>query len=131
MNGADPPEPPPARRRPGARPVEVWFFAALIVALVSTGSRRTRSAASFRTDAGDVQLKASGDIRLSTGSALFEIVGGPHAGEEMGQIRVVRDARGIILENVALTVVLDGEPMRLLSDKPRTTPKGPAHASAH
>src|SRR3954469_11798590 len=131
MNGADPPEPPPARRRPGARPVEVWFFAALIVALVSTGSRRTRSAASFRSDAGDVQLNASGDIRLSTAGALFEIVGRPGTGEELGDIRFVRDARGVVSENIALSVLVDGAPMRLVAEKPRTTPKGPTHATAH
>jgi len=132
MSVADAPARTPGERRPlGAHPVEVWVIAALLVALVSTGSRRTRSASSFRTDAGDVQLNASGAIRLSTGSTLFEIVGRPAAAEEMGQIRVVRDAHGIIFENIAFSVVVDGEAMRLVADKPRTTPKGPTHASAH
>src|SRR5438128_6275754 len=117
--------------RLGARPFEVGVFAAIIIALVSTGSRRTRSAASFRSDAGDVQLNASGDIRLSTAGTLFEIVGKPGAGEELGDIRAVRDARGIVFENIALSAVVDGAPMRLFADKPRTTPKGPTHATAH
>jgi hypothetical protein len=117
--------------RLGAHPFEVGVFAAAIIALVSTGSRRTRSAASFRSDAGDVQLNASGDIRLSTAGALFEIVGRPGTGEELGDIRLVRDARGPVFENIALNVVVDGAPMRLVADKPRTTPQGPTHASAH
>src|SRR5205807_1282183 len=108
----------------------VGIFAALIVALVSFGSRRTRSAASFRSDAGDVQLNASGDIRLSTGATLFEIVGRPGAGEEFGDIRIVRDSRGIVFESIAFSAVVDGAPMRFVADRPRTTPKGPTHATA-
>ena len=115
--------------RLGVRPLEVGLFAALILALVLVGSRRLRSHASFRSDAGDVQLNASGDIRLSTAGALFEIVGRPAAGEELGDIRVVRDARGIIFENIAFSALVDGVPMRLVAGKPRTTPKGPTHAS--
>src|SRR5215475_4730153 len=71
---------------------EVIAFVIMLVALVSTGARRPRNPSSFRTDAGDVQLTASGDIRLSTGGTLFEVVGHPGEGEENGQIRVVRDA---------------------------------------
>src|SRR5882762_7028366 len=117
--------------RRGARPIEVGLLAALIIALVSFGSRRTRSAASFRSDAGDVQLNASGDIRLSSGGTLFEIVGRPGAGEEYGDLRVVRDARGIVFESIAFSAVVDGARMHFVADKPRTTPKGPTHASAH
>jgi hypothetical protein len=110
---------------------EVAVFAALLIALVSTGSRRTRSAASFRTDAGDVQLNASGDIRLSTGGTLFEIVGRPASAENVGDIRVVKDTRGLVFESIAMSAVVDGAPMRLVADKPRTTPEGPTHAIAH
>jgi hypothetical protein len=117
--------------RRGARPIEVGVFAALIIALVSFGSRRTRSAASFRSDGGDVQLNASGDIRLSTGGTLFEIVGRPGAGEEYGDLRVVRDAHGIVFESIAFSAVVDGAPMRFVADKPRTTPAGPTHAITH
>src|SRR5215510_9677945 len=94
--------------RLGARPFEVGVFAAAIMALVTTGARRTKSAASFRSDAGDVQLNASGDIRLSTTGALFEIVGRPGAGEELGDIRIVRDARGVLFENIVLSALVDG-----------------------
>jgi hypothetical protein len=117
--------------RLGARPVEVGVFAAAIMVLVTSGARRLRHAASFRSDAGDVQLNASGDIRLSTTGALFEIVGRPGAGEELGDIRIVRDARGVVFENIALGALVDGAPARLVADKPRTTPAGPAHAVAN
>lgn len=117
--------------RRGARPIEVGLLAALIMALVSFGSRRTRSAASFRSDAGDVQLSASGDIRLSSGGTLFEIVGRPAAAEELGDIRVVRDARGVVFGSIAFSAVVDGSPVRLVAGKPRTTPAGPTHAIAH
>src|SRR5258708_25322914 len=116
--------------RRGARPIEVGIFAALMMALVSFGSRRTRSAVSFRSDAGEVQLNASGDMRLSTGGTLFEIVGKPAPGEELGDIRVVRDARGTVLDAVALAAIVDGAPMRLVAERPKTTPKGATHASA-
>src|SRR5215471_11952696 len=99
--------------RLGARPVEVGVFAAVIIVLVSSGARRLRHAASFRSDAGDVQLNASGDIRLSTTGALFEIVGRPGTGEELGDIRVVRDAHGVVFENIVLGAMVDGAPMRL------------------
>ena len=81
----------PSRSNFSARLIEVAVFAAILMALISAGSRRTRSASSFRTDAGDVQTNASGDIRLSTGGTLFEIVGRPSAAEEIGDIRLVVD----------------------------------------
>src|SRR5437868_4774218 len=117
--------------RLGARPLEVGLFAALIIALIAIGSRRTRSAVSFRSDAGDVQLNASGDIRLSTGGTLFEIVGKPAPGEELGDIRVVRDARGTVLDAVALGAIVDGAPMRLVAERPKTTPKGATAGEAN
>src|SRR5215813_11045936 len=117
--------------RLGARPLEIGVFAAGIIALASSGARRLRHASSFRSDAGDVQINASGDIRLSTSGALFEIVGRPGTGEELGDIRIVRDARDVVFENIVLGAVVDGAPMRLVADKPRTTPAGPTHATAH
>jgi hypothetical protein len=110
---------------------EVIAFVIMLVALVSTGARRPRNPSSFRTDAGDVQLTATGDIRLSTTGTLYEIVGRPGEGEEAGQIRVVRDARGIALERIELSAILDGSPVGLTVSELRPTPQGPTHASAH
>jgi hypothetical protein len=109
---------------------EVVAFVVMLVALVSTSARRPRNPSSFRTDAGDVQLAASGDIRLSTGGLLFEIVGRAAESEEIGQIRVLRDARGIVLEHIELGAVVDGAPARLTVSDPRPTPQGPSHATA-
>jgi hypothetical protein len=110
---------------------EVIAFVIMLVALVSTGARRPRNPSSFRTDAGDVQLTGSGDIRLSAGGTLFEVVGRPGEGEEMGQIRMVRDARGVALEHIEIGAVVDGAPVRLAISDPHPTPQGPTHAVAH
>jgi len=120
-----------SERRSGARLIEVAVFAAVLIVIVAVGSRRTRSAASFRSDAGDVQVNASGDIRLSSGGALFEIVGRPGPDEHMGDIRIVRDVHGLVFDTLALRVTVGGIPVRVLADRLRTTPKGPTHASAH
>ena len=114
-----------------ARVGEIAAIAAIIVALVSTGTRRTRSSGSFRSDAGDVQLEGSGDIRLYAGGTLFEIVGKASAGEEACDIRVVRDARGVAFEKIEVNAVVDGAPAKITADRPRTTPEGPTHAAAH
>jgi len=106
-------------------------LSAIIVALVSTGTRRTRSSGSFRSDAGDVQLEGSGDIRLYAGGTLFEIVGRSGAGEESCDIRVVRDMRGVAFDKIELNAVVDGAPTKIVADRPRTTPEGPTHAAAH
>jgi hypothetical protein len=109
----------------------VVVFAAVLIALIVTGSRKTKTASSFRTDAGDVQTNASGDIRLSTGGTLFEIVGRASPTEEVGDIRVVRDLRGLVLERIAISALVDGTPVRLVADKPHATAVGPTHAVAH
>jgi len=114
-----------------ARLIEVAVFAAILIALISAGSRRRRTASSFRTDAGDVQTNASGDIRLSTGGTLFEIVGRPSAAEEIGDIRVVRDRHGLVLESIGFSALVDGAPVRLVADTPVATSVGPTHAVAH
>ena len=122
---------PASSLRVGARVGEIAVLAAIIVALVSTGTRRTRSSGSFRSDAGDVQLEGSGDIRLYAGGTLFEIVGKTGAGEEPCDIRVVRDVRGVAFDKIELNAVVDGVPAKIVADRPRTTPEGPTHAAAH
>ena len=114
-----------------ARVGEIAVLAAIMVALVSTGTRRTRSSGSFRSDAGDVQLEGSGDIRLYAGGTLFEIVGKTGAGEEPCDIRVVRDARGAAFDKIEINAIVDGAPAQIIADRPRTTPEGPTHATAH
>jgi hypothetical protein len=122
---------PSRSQRIGARVGEIAALAAVIVALVSTGTRRTRSSGSFRSDAGDVQLDGSGDIRLYAGGTLFEIAGRTGAGEEPCDIRVVRDARGVAFGKIEVNAVVDGASVRITADRPRTTPEGPTHAAAH
>jgi hypothetical protein len=109
---------------------EIVAFIIMLVALVSTGARRPRNPNSFRTDAGDVQLTATGDIRMSTTGTLYEIVGRPGEGEEIGQIRVVRDSRGLALEHIEMGAVLDGITARLTLSDLHPTPQGPAHVVA-
>ena len=122
---------PASSPRVSARVGEIAALAAIIVALVSTGTRRTRSSGSFRSDAGDVQLEGSGDIRLYAGGTLFEIVGKAGVGEEPCDIRVVRDARGVAFDKIEVNAVVDGVPAQIVADRPRTTPMGPTHATAH
>ena len=43
----------------------------------------------------------------------------------------MRDARGLVLEDIQIGGVVDGTPMTMVIDKPRTTPKGPTHVTAH
>lgn len=117
--------------RVSARVGEIAILAAIIVALVSSGTRRTRSSGSFRSDAGDVQLEGDGDIRLYAGGTLFEIVGKAGVGEEIGDLRVVRDARGVAFDKIEINAVIDGAPATIAADRPRTTPEGPTHAAAH
>ncbi|MET0592577.1 MAG: hypothetical protein ABW133_07755, partial [Polyangiaceae bacterium] len=117
--------------RVSARVGEIAILAAIIVALVSSGTRRTRSSGSFRSDAGDVQLEGDGDIRLYAGGTLFEIVGKAGVGEETGDIRLVRDARGVAFDKIEINAVVDGAPATIVADRPRTTPEGPTHAAAH
>jgi hypothetical protein len=112
--------------------VEVAVFAGILLSIVALGARRSyRTSSSFRTDAGDVQTNASGDIRLSTGGTLFEVVGRALGDEAIGDIRIVRDPRGVILEHIALSALIDGAPAHLVSDVPLATPVGPTHAVAH
>src|SRR3954463_4133269 len=109
---------------------EIVVLAAALVLLIATSSRRPRSQSSFRTDVGDVQLSASGDVRLSTLGTLFEIIGRGDP-EDVGDVRAVRDAWGIALDGVAIGAFVDGAPRDLRIDSLRTTPQGPAHAMAH
>jgi hypothetical protein len=109
----------------------VAVFAAVLIALIALGSRKTKTASSFRTDSGDVQTNASGDIRLSTGGTLFEIVARASPNEDVGDVRVVRDLRGLVLERIAMSALVDGVAVRMIADKPRATPVGPTHAVAH
>jgi hypothetical protein len=58
-------------------------------------------------------------------------VGKASAGEEPCDIRVVRDARGVAFDKIEINAVIDGAPAQIVADRPRTTPMGPTHATAH
>ncbi len=113
-----------------ARVLEVLGAVALVTLLAQGSKYHGRANASFRSDAGDVQLGASGDVRLSTQGLAVDIAGSASGALPPGSLRTLRDAWGIVLDDVRLGAFVDESPADLIIDDLHTTPEGPMHATA-
>lgn len=102
---------------------------AAVLLLILLGAPR-RVGEPLRIDAGTLETTANGDVRLATDEATFVVAGHAEPGVEIGSLVEVRDAKGVLLDGVALGATVDGAPATIRATALRANPHGPAHATA-